>query len=128
MAITDEQLAEWKRIANAATPGIVMGGHDAVTDGWCVATHGPYTIQALFRSVEDATLFTEAREAVLLLIAEVERLRAVLGQYADRRNWERSYDASGDLDSRLDHWMPVTCYGCEDEGWQLAERGLRGEA
>lgn len=92
--ITDEQLAEWEKLANATEPGPWHLKADS-RNCLCVATLDEddedgvdYWIAEMVGSIGDdndgsqhAMFIAEAREAVPALIAEVRRLRAELNIY-----------------------------------------------
>lgn len=101
--VTPEQIAEWRRLAEAATPG----PWSAPVETGPTEVHGatPVAITSLVHSVaekHDARFIAAAREAVPALLAEVERLRA---DYEARREACR---ALGEAISGLEH---------EGRGW-----------
>lgn len=106
--ITNEQLAEWERLASEATPGpwtlesgweqsdpglYITGGGKGPGEGLVYAS-GDYGepeqyIDVVLRE-HDAAFAVAAREAVPVLVEEVRRLRAIYG--LDRK-WDERSDA-----------------------------------
>lgn len=90
--VTEEQLAEWERLTEAATEG----PWDVMTrEQWeegfpfCADGTNPYTFPVDI-DAPDAAFIAAAREAVPALVAEVRRLRALLEDAADEKWLERA--------------------------------------
>jgi len=78
-AITPEQLAEWKRLADAATEGPWASVEISPEDkewGACEITAGDGYVSTMICGVDNAAFIAASRNAVPALIAEVERLTA----------------------------------------------------
>ena len=99
--LTSEQLAEWWRLADAATPGPLThhGNHVYSEKDADLQRH------AFFEDAADAALYVAARSAVPALLDEVERLRGELagaqGTIANRRTIWRNGGASDRTMARL---------------------------
>ena len=73
--VTAEQLAEWRRLAEAASPG-PWNGDDEWASGYIVAENGDDVADGVL--VRNIPFIVAARDAVPALVDEVERLRAEL--------------------------------------------------
>lgn len=93
--MTDEQLAEWERLAAAATPGPWEAIPTVDADFATIKTRGKLGWMQYHEydpgiDATDAAFVAAAREAVPALVAEVRRLREAL------RAVERVVDGDGD--------------------------------
>jgi hypothetical protein len=82
--ITDEQLAQWRALVDAATPGPWSEREDSEAPAWRVIWSDDYSGLDVARVVPwmthvefNAAFIAAAREAVPALLDEVERLRRV---------------------------------------------------
>jgi hypothetical protein len=91
--LTDEQLAEWQALAEAATPGPweLRGDGDAIVAGpelvAFAAPVGYSNSEIVFNTPADAALMALSRTAIPALIAEVRRLRALVAPHGIALSW-----------------------------------------
>lgn len=76
ITVTDEQIAEWRRLSDAATSGPWRATSDGDWVGYVIAAKRRTTIAICEASEVDMDFIAAAREAVPALLAEIERLRA----------------------------------------------------
>lgn len=81
--MNDEQLAEWERLCQEATP-VPLASQWGNNPPYPHKVWGERGVLARFRNEPDAELYAAARTAMPELIAEVRRLRGLVQSLADR--------------------------------------------
>jgi len=92
--ITNEQITEWRRLAEAATPGpwTTDGNEFAVEGrrlGKCYDQYDGVRLAIHDNAIADAAFIAAAREAIPALLAEVERLQHGNDQLRPQRHAAR---------------------------------------
>ena len=121
--MNEKQIAEIEARANVATPGPWEVDLDPRISGADQVVQSETELTICFMAVDeslesdsaDTFFIAHAREDIPALINEVRRLRAVLAEYADRDNWDRS---CADYPS-FDLWRPY------EHGYTRAENALK---
>lgn len=134
MTITPEQLAEWARIEREATQGewyVERGDSGYITSRVKCSECGDWkeTTVGQMEEVFDATFATTSRDAMPLLIAEVqrlqqenERMRVALTVYADENNWEEN--GATNHDYRVFSGFTPAAWKHDDDPWYFAVEAI----